>query len=138
MSSVLSAVIFITVMTLLLLGVASTVYRSFRYRREGLKQPVLLGRDRDLLIGLAAPFVLIAAIRAFGLQESISGESGPHLWYVLATGLPPIYALARYDYFELRVIDRQGPSLDERSTMAAERTADATERIADAKDERKR
>lgn len=131
MTGVLSFVTVVVFIGLLLIGAISTTARVIRYHRAGLKQPVLLGRDRDLLIGLAVPIVAILTVRAFDLGALVSNAEGPHLWYLLLTGLPPIYALARYDWYEIAVIDRGAPTLDERSTVAVERLADATERIAD-------
>lgn len=107
LNEILSAVILFTFVILLAIGAVSTALRALRYRRLGIQRPVLLNRDRDLLIGLAFPFLLIAIVRAFGLQPLINDEAGqPHIWWLLLTGIPPIYALARYDYFELRVIER--------------------------------
>lgn len=132
-NELVSAAIFVVFVGLLVWGATSTSMRSLRYARRNLRQPILLKRDRDLLLGLAVPFVIIGAVRAFGLQELILDENGQvRLWYLLVTGLPPIYALSRYVYFEHRVIERPPkPSLAERQTEAVERTAAATERIAD-------
>lgn len=103
---VVSAVIFGLFVVLLIVGAVSTAARSIRYRAEGLPQPRLLPRDRDLFIGLALPFLLIAAVRAFGLREVVSGDGVPAFLWLLVTGIPPLYALARYCWFELFVIER--------------------------------
>lgn len=136
-SDILSAVILIVFALLLLVGATTTTARVIRYRRADLPQPRLLGRDRDLLIGLAIPFLIVAAVRVIPeLQQIVrDGSDTPHWWYLLLTGLPPIYALAKYDFYELRVIERVDPTRDvqERTAAALERTADATERIADEK-----
>lgn len=108
MNAFANAAIFIIFTTLLVVGAISTLLRSLHYRRRRLPQPVLLPRDRDLLIGLALPFVAIAAVRVFGAQGAITdGDGVNQLWWVLVTGLPPIYALGRYCWFELRVIERR-------------------------------
>lgn len=108
MSEILSAVIFLVFLVLLLVAAASTLIRYINYRRDGLPTPRLLPRDRDVFLGLAIPFLLIGAVRAFALQSFITGPDGtPHIWWLLVTGLPPIYALARYCYFELMVIERE-------------------------------
>jgi len=107
-NEILSAIVLFVFSILLTIGVVSTAARGLRYRRMKMQRPVLLGRDRDLLVGLAIPFALIAVVRAFGLQPFINDPvtSQPHLWWLLITGLPPIYALARYDYYELFRIER--------------------------------
>jgi hypothetical protein len=134
MNEIVSAAVFVVFTGLLLWGATSTGLRSLRYARRHRPQPVLLKRDRDLLIGLALPFALIAAVRAFDLfwlvTDELTGKS--HIWWTLLTGLPPIYALARYVYFEQRVIERppQSPNPQERTADAQERIADATEKIA--------
>lgn len=132
-NEVASALIFVAFTGLLVWGAGSTLLRWLRYWKRKRTQPVLLARDRDLLVGLAFPFVVIAAVRAFGLQDFITDASDKvELWYLLLTGLPPIYALSRYLYFEVRVIERPPKAtLEERNTEAVERTASATERIAD-------
>ena len=127
-----SAAILIIFIGLLVWGAASTTMRSVRYHRRQMPQPVLLRRDRDVMIGLAIPFVIIGAVRAFGWTEHVLTDDGEvELWYTLLTGLPPIFALARYVFFETRVIERppKRPTA-ERLAEAAERTADATEQIA--------
>ena len=129
----LSVVILVVFLVLLTIGASSTMWRWMRYNRLKLPQPRLLGRDRDLLLGLALPFLILAAVRVVpGLREFVRDDtSSPHIWYLLLTGLPPIYALAKYDWYELRIIERVPPSLETRNTEAAERTAVATERIAE-------
>lgn len=106
LTEVLSVVIFGVFVLLLVVGAVSTASRSLRYRAAKRPQPRLLGRDRDLLIGLALPFLLIAAVRAFDLREVVNGPEGPEPWWLLITGLPPLYALVRYCWFELFVIER--------------------------------
>jgi heme/copper-type cytochrome/quinol oxidase subunit 2 len=107
-NEIVSAAIFVVFVVLLVWGATSTGLRSMRYARRHRPQPVLLKRDRDLLLGLAVPFVLIAAVRAFGLQWLVNDSStgSSHIWWQLITGLPPIYALARYCWFEQRIIER--------------------------------
>lgn len=133
-NEIVSVAVFAVFTGLLIWGAASTTIRSFRYTRRKRPQPTLLKRDRDLLVGLALPFVLIGAVRAFGLQwlvtDELTGRS--HIWWILLTGLPPIYSLAVYVFYETRVIERPAkPDAQERTVAALERTADATERIAD-------
>lgn len=108
LNEILSGAILFTFAILLLIGAISTLIRVHRYHRMRLARPVLLGRDRDLLLGLAVPFLLIALVRAFSLQWLItdSATGQPHIWWLLITGLLPIYAVARYDYFELFKIER--------------------------------
>lgn len=107
MSDLTSGAIFIVFTVLLLVGAISTASRWLRYHRFRMRAPVLLSRDRDLLIGLAIPFLIIAAVRAFGLREyTLAADGDPHLWYLLLTGLPPIYAMARFVFFELFVIEK--------------------------------
>ena len=108
MSEALSALIFVAFVILLVVAAGSTTVRYLSYRREGVEIPRLLPRDRDVFIGLALPFLLIGAMRAFELQHLIlNPETGaPYVWWVLVTGLPPIYAVARYCWFELFVIEK--------------------------------
>ena len=107
MSELISAMIFVAFVVLLVVAAASTTIRYMAYRREGVGTPRLLPRDRDVMIGLAFPFVLIGGMRAFGLQSLVlNGDGVAHVWWVLLTGLPPIYAVARYCYFELFVIEK--------------------------------
>jgi hypothetical protein len=87
---------------LLVLGASLTMLRAVRYHVAQVAPPRLLGRDRDLLAGLAFPFVLILAARALGLQATLATQA----WWLLLTSIPPIYGLARYVYFELWVIER--------------------------------
>lgn len=105
MSEVISAVIFFTFTGLLVVGSVSTTLRYLRYRRARIPAPILLYRDRDLFIGLAFPLVLIAAARTFGWDVRQDNNT-PELYWVLLTGVPPIYALARYCWYELAVIER--------------------------------
>jgi len=115
MTEIVSALILVVFTGLLLVGAISTLGRHFRYRRLRIRAPLLLYRDRDLLVGLAIPFVLISAARAFSLNSLIRQADGsPQLWWLLVTGLPPIYALARYCWFELFVIER--PSRSQKGT----------------------
>lgn len=106
LTELLSSLILLVFTGLLLVGAISTGSRWIRYRKTGFRRPRLLNRDVVLVTGLSIPFVLIAASRAFGLQPLVAGEDGPHLWWLLLTGIPPIIAIAVYDYFELRVIER--------------------------------
>lgn len=107
MSAVISAAIFVVFLLLLLIGVVSTAMRYVRYHRRRINPPLLLKRDVALLVGLAVPFVLIAAVRAFSLQPLVSPDGQPHLWYLLVTGIPPIAGLAVYCWYELFVIERK-------------------------------
>lgn len=122
LNEILSAVILFVFVLLLAIGAISTVARTLRYRRAAIRRPVLLNRDRDLLLGLAIPFVLIAVVRAFSLQwlvnDSATGQS--HIWWLLVTGVPPIYAVARYDWYELRVIERHTPRQSGETAIQAE------------------
>lgn len=114
MSGPVTVAIFVAFLVLLIVGATSTVMRSIRYRQRGLPQPVLLGRDRDLLLGLAVPFLAIGFVRLLGLRDVVTDEAGrAALWWVLATGLPPVYAVARYCWFELFVIERTAPAGDQ-------------------------
>lgn len=106
LNEVISAAILLTFVGLLLIAVISTGGRWIRYHRTGFRRPRLLNRDVVLVIGLAIPFVLILAVRAFDLLPFVTGEDGPHLWWLLMTGIPPIIAIAVYDYYELAVIER--------------------------------
>jgi len=105
-TEIASAVILIVFTTLLLIGAVSTLGRHLRYRRLKIRPPLLLYRDRDLLVGLSIPFALISAARAFSWTAVRNVDGSPAMWWLLVTGLPPIYALARYCYFELFVIER--------------------------------
>lgn len=105
-SEVVAGLIFVVFLSLLIVGATSTLVRQIRYYRHHEKPPVLLARDRDLLLGLAIPFVVIGAVRAFGLTDLVAPHGEARTWYLLVTGLPPIYALARYCYYELFVIER--------------------------------
>ena len=123
-NEVLSAAILFTFTILVLVGATTTTRRALRYRRLKIEAPVLLGRDRDLFLGLAIPFAIIAAVRAFELQWLVLDPSGaPHLWYLLLTGIPPIYALARYDWFELFVIEKvsRNPDIPETENQRDDR-----------------
>ncbi len=115
LNEIISVAILAVFVGLLLVGAVTTSLRVLRYRKLGIRRPVLLGRDRDLIVGLAIPFVVILTVRAFGLQEFIGDPEGPHLWYVLLTGLPPIYALARYDFYEIFVIEAFGKGKSEKA-----------------------
>ena len=106
MSGPISAVIFAVFVLLLLVGMSSTAVRYLRYRRRSIRPPVLLKRDVALLGGLAVPFVIIAAVRAFALQPFVTAEGDPHIWYLLVTGIPPIIGLAIYCWYELVIIER--------------------------------
>lgn len=107
MTNIVSAGILLVFTALLLVGSVSTVSRHFRYHRMKIRTPLLLYRDRDLLVGLSIPFLLISTVRAFDVNSLVRNADGsPQLWWLLVTGLPPIYALARYCYFELFVIER--------------------------------
>jgi hypothetical protein len=104
-TEIASAVILMVFTALLLVGAVSTFGRHVRYRQLKIRPPLLLYRDRDLLVGLAIPFLLISMARAFNWNvRQLDGS--PQLWWLLMTGIPPIYALARYCYFELYVIER--------------------------------
>lgn len=108
MSELLSAVILIVFTLLVAVAAVSTTLRWFRYHARRMQTPVLLPRDRDLFLGLVVPFLLIAAVRAFPdlRAMTLDADGYPHIWWQLLTGLPPIYAVARYVYFELWVIER--------------------------------
>lgn len=106
-SDVVAAVIFFTFVVLLVIGATTTTRRSLGYFQKGLKQPVLLPRDRDLVLGLAIPFVATGVMRLLGLRDLITDSAGdPQVWWILLTGLPPLYAMARFDWFELFRIER--------------------------------
>lgn len=106
-SDVVTAVIFFAFVALLVIGATTTVKRSVQYARRRLAQPVLLPRDRDLILGLTIPFVAIGLSRLLDLRDLITDSAGdPEVWWILITGLPPVYALARYDWFELFRIER--------------------------------
>ena len=105
-NELVSLVMLVVFVALTVVGSVSTGLRSIRYHRRHIRQPVLLPRDRDLLIGVAIPFVLVGIVRVFGLEWMVRDQSEPHLWWLLIIGLPPIYAMARYVYFELAVIER--------------------------------
>ena len=106
-SDIVTAVIFFVFVGLLLTGASATLRRSIAYARRNIDQPILLPRDRDLLLGLTIPFVATGLVRLFGWREAIFDDAGDaEVWWVLLTGLPPIYALARYDWFELFRIER--------------------------------
>lgn len=107
MAELISAVIFVLFVLLLVTAATSTLIRYISYRRDGIPAPRLLPRDRDVFLGLAIPFVLIAAARVFDWSAVILDDEGKaQLWWLLLTGIPPLYALARYCYFELFVIER--------------------------------
>lgn len=113
-SDIVSAVIFFAFVALLVIGATTTVKRSLAYFRKGLKQPVLLPRDRDLILGLTIPFVAIGLSRLLDLRAVITDNAGdPQVWWILLTGLPPLYALARYDWFELFRIERDADGAEE-------------------------
>lgn len=104
-TEIVSALILIVFTGLLIVGAVSTLGRHLRYHRLKIRPPLLLYRDRDLLVGLSIPFVLISAARAF-MWNVRNADGSPQLWWLLVTGMPPIYALARYCWFELFVIER--------------------------------
>ena len=107
-SDQLTALVFIVFVGLLIVGASATLRRSIEYARRGIDQPILLPRDRDMLLGLTVPFGAITAVRLFELRSWVSDAAGdPYWWWILITGLPPIYAIGRYVWFELRVIERQ-------------------------------
>lgn len=128
----LSAVIFVVFVGLVVVAVISTGARYFRYRRRGMKPPLLLKRDVALFVGLAIPFVILAAVRVFPeLRETVTdGEGRPHFWYLILTGLPPIGGLAVYCWFELAVIerDRATPRSGETALQAEDRAVGDTRR----------
>lgn len=108
LNEILSAVIFLVFSALLMLGAASTALRWFRYIRQGIPAPVLLKRDAALLGGLAAPFLLISFVRALGLSAVVTSPAGvPELWWLLITGLPAIFAVTVYVWYEIFVIERR-------------------------------
>lgn len=107
---------------LLLVGAGSTLARGERYRRAGMRLPVLWGRDRDLLLGLTLPFVLIMGARALGYSGGLSTQ----LWWTMLTAAPALYGVARYVYFELFVIERQRS----RSMFRPETTIEQQDRVA--------
>jgi O-antigen/teichoic acid export membrane protein len=106
LNELLSVIIFGVFLLLLVMGATSTLVRYIRYRREKIEPPVLLKRDVALLVGLALPFLLISAVRALGLTSVVTGEDGPQLWWLIATGPPGIIAIAVFVYYELFVIER--------------------------------
>ena len=109
-NELVSLVMLVVFVALTVVGSVSTGLRSIRYHRRHIRQPVLLPRDRDLLIGVAIPFVLIGIVRVFGLEAVVrEGNGEPHLLWLLITGLPPIYAMARYCYFEIWVLEKEPP-----------------------------
>lgn len=123
-NEVISAAILLVFVGLCIIGAASTVARVIRYRRLRIAPPILLNRDRDLLIGLAVPFAIIATVRALELQDRVLNTNGvPYIWYLLLTGLPPIYAMARYCYFELFVIEKtvRNPNVPETQDQREDR-----------------
>ena len=111
LSDAVSTTVFVLFVLLLLVGASTTVRRAIAYNRRGRPMPVLLPRDRDLLLGLTIPFATISCVRVFNLTPLvIDGNGDAHVWYVLLTGAPALYALARYCYFELFVIEHVEPA----------------------------
>lgn len=107
-NEIVSLVMLVVFVGLTLVGSVSTALRSLRYARRHIRQPVLLPRDRDLLLGVAIPFVLVGTVRVFGWEGVVRDSNDQaHLLWLLITGLPPIYAMARYVYFELFVIEKE-------------------------------
>ena len=105
MAELISAAILIVFVALLLVAAVSTGARAVRYRRDGLEPPRLLPRDRDLIVGLALPFLLISLARVF--EWDIRDEAGrTAIGWQLITGIPALYGVGRYVYFELFVIEQ--------------------------------
>ena len=102
-ADIANAVAFVLFTVLLLVGTGSTIARGLRYRRAGLPLPVLWARDRDLVAGLALPFVLIFGARVLGYGPNVAGQ----LWWTLLTAIPAIYGVGRYVWFELFVIEKR-------------------------------
>lgn len=96
----LSALILAAFTVLALFGALLTWGRIAVYRASGYPRPRLLTRDAIVIGGLAIPFVLASIARAVGYMPN-----GELLW-VLATGLPALFGIATYVYYELFVIDR--------------------------------
>lgn len=105
---ILPVVILIVFTLLVVVAAVSTSLRVIRYRRRGQRPPRLLPRDRDLFLGLALPFIAVLVVRAIPeWRQYVVDEIGhPQIWWSLVTGLPPIYAMGRFVWFELRVIER--------------------------------
>lgn len=99
------AAFLIVFVLLLAVGASTTAARVIDLYRRKVARPVLLGRDLVLIVGLAWPFAAILLIRAGGPAASdlVRGQ----LWWTLLTSIPPIVAVAVYDWFELRVIGRR-------------------------------
>lgn len=92
----------VTFVMLLAIGFSTTLARVIQLRRRRVALPRLLIRDVILLAGFSFTVLSILIIRAAGITNL-----GEELWWVLLTSLPPLIALAVYDYFELWVIGRQ-------------------------------
>jgi hypothetical protein len=101
-AEIANAVAFVLFTVLLLIGAGSTIARGLRYKRAGARLPVLWARDRDLVAGLALPFVLIFGARTLGFAPSVAGQ----LWWTLLTAVPAVYGVGRYVWFELFVIEK--------------------------------
>lgn len=85
---------------LLVIGFLTTLIRRFGLILKRIPAPRLLPRDLTLLGTLSWPFALILLVRAEELTRVVVGQ----LWWVLLTGIPPVFGVAVYVYYEIFVI----------------------------------
>lgn len=85
---------------LFVIGATTTLIRRLALGVMRRRSPRLLPRDVAMMSGLAWPFVLILMSRAFGWTPYVVGT----LWWTLITGIPPIFGVGVYVFFEIFVI----------------------------------
>lgn len=98
----INGIFFAVFSSVLAIGALRTLVRVGQYRAASKKIPLLLFRDVLLVGGLALPFVLILASRAFGWAPFLIGQ----LWWVLLTSGTGLIGVTTYTIFEFLVIDR--------------------------------
>lgn len=108
----LNAIFFFTFTSVLVVGALRTFVRVIQYRHDGQTIPLILWRDAVFLGGLAIPFAMILASRAFGWAPFLIGNPG----WVVATSGPALIGATTYAIFEFLVIDR----IEERRTKPRE------------------
>lgn len=84
----------------LFVGTLTTVIRAAGLRLRNRAMPRLLKRDVLVLVGLSVSFQLIAMSRVFGWSQYVVGQ----LWWSIVTGVPAVFAVVVYVYYELFVI----------------------------------
>lgn len=113
----IDAIAFVSFWLFLFAGTVSVMARVAYYRSHGYRQPALLRRDADMLVGFSLSFGLILLLRVLvGTNppvvdpNSVREGGAMYIPWKLLTSLPAIYAVARFFYFERFVIERGDPS----------------------------